>query len=245
MAKAFVLKGWGIECEAEMKRAAEATQIFSKVEDLVLPKLLSASAGAQLRWPFEKGDWVLLPGGFSFSDHFGSGKLLALKLRELGFFEEVERRELCLFGVCNGFQVLTESGLFGEETRLLGNEPGGFKNRWIRLRRGEESLRLPVRHGEGRLAWKDSLPSDVKAFLHYDEESFANGSRDRVAGLVLRRGESIICGMMPHPEIALGTLDDPDVFATDYFEHHRAELWNQEGAGLKLMKRIFNKENLL
>ncbi len=245
MAKAFVLKGWGIECEAEMKRAAQATGVFSAVEDLVLPKILSSSAGVQVRWPFEKGDWVLLPGGFSFSDHFGSGKLLALKLRELGFFKAVETSELSLLGVCNGFQVLTESGLFGNDTRLLGNEPGGFKNRWIRLRRGEEKMRLPVRHGEGRLSWKGSLPLEVKAFLHYDEESFDNGSRDRIAGLVRHRGGSVICGMMPHPEIALGTLDDPDVFATDYFEHHRAELWNQEGAGLKLMKRIFSKENLV
>jgi len=245
MARAFVLKGWGIECEAEMKRGAEATGVFSSVEDLTLPKLLASASGGRVRWPFERGDWVLLPGGFSFSDHFGSGKLLALKLRELGFFEEVETSQLSLFGVCNGFQVLTESGLFGSETRLLGNEPVGFKNRWIRLRRGEESLRLPVRHGEGRLSWKGALPTDVAPFLHYDEESFENGSRERIAGLVRRRGDSVVCGMMPHPEIALGLLDDPDVFATDFFEHHRGDLWTQEGAGLKLMKRIFNKEALL
>jgi phosphoribosylformylglycinamidine synthase subunit PurQ / glutaminase len=245
MARAFVLKGWGIECEAEMKRAAETVGVFSSVQDLVLPKLVSSAVEGRVNWPFEAGDWVLLPGGFSFSDHFGSGKLLALKLRELGFFEEVARLQLSLFGVCNGFQVLTESGLFGSETQLFANKPQGFKNRWIRLRQGQESFRLPVRHGEGRLSWKGELPKDVVAFLHYDEESFDNGSRERIAGLLRRQGDSVICGMMPHPEIALGTLDDPDVFATDYFEHHRSELWNQEGAGLKLMKRIFKKEKLL
>ena len=244
MTNAYVLKGWGIECEAEMKRAAQVTRVFPEVRDLVLPKLLAASSGGKIIWPFEKGDWILIPGGFSFSDHFGSGKLLALKLRDMGFFECFEDLDLNLFGVCNGFQVLTESGLFGHSTQLLANSPIGFKNRWISLKTDKENFRLPVRHGEGRLAWDGQLSPDVVPFLHYADDAFRNGSRDLVAGLYAKKGESLVCGMMPHPEIALSVLDDPNNFATDYFEHHREGLWGEEGAGLKLLKKIFKKEIL-
>jgi phosphoribosylformylglycinamidine synthase len=244
MTTAYVLKGWGIECEAEMKRAAEVSGSFTEVKDLVLPKLVAHSPGGRVAWPFKRGDWVLLPGGFSFSDHFGSGKLLALKLREMGFFAKVDELGLNLLGVCNGFQVLTEAGLFGATTKLLANDPVGFKNRWIGVKTAREHLRLPVRHGEGRLAWDGALPEGVLPFLHYADEGFKNGSRDLVAGLCAQRGDSLICGMMPHPEIALSLLDDPNDFATDYLEQHRAGHWAAEGAGLKLLKKIFKKEIL-
>jgi len=242
--KAYVLKGWGIECDEELKRAALVSKEFTEVKELVLPKVLrSAKPGsADVVWPFEAGDWVLIPGGFSFSDHFGSGKLLALKLREMGFFAQVEKLGLSLLGICNGFQVLTESGLFGPTTELKANVPVGFKNRWVSLKSATDTLRLPARHGEGRLSWEGELPQGVKPFLHYADEDFKNGSRDLVAGLALKKSSAIICGMMPHPEIALTALDDPDSFATDYFEHHREKLWNEEGAGLKLLRKIFRKE---
>jgi phosphoribosylformylglycinamidine (FGAM) synthase-like amidotransferase family enzyme len=84
----------------------------------------------------------------------------------------------------------------------------------------------------------------VLPFLHYADEGFKNGSRDLVAGLCAQRGDSLICGMMPHPEIALSLLDDPNDFATDYLEQHRAGHWAAEGAGLKLLKKIFKKEIL-
>ncbi len=238
--KAFVLKGWGIECEEEMKRAAEVSGCFSEVVDLVLPKLVQSEG--RVRWPFQSGDWVLLPGGFSFSDHFGSGKLLALKLKEMGLFDEISEKRLSVLGVCNGFQVLTESGVFGPSTRLHANEPHGFKNRWIKLRSPRGVIRLPVRHGEGRLVWEGELPKAVSPLLHYADESFQNGSREGVAGLIKLEGDSLICGMMPHPEIALSVLDDPDNFATDYFESHREELWRSEGAGLGLLKALFRKD---
>ncbi|MEO5666977.1 MAG: phosphoribosylformylglycinamidine synthase subunit PurQ [Bdellovibrionota bacterium] len=240
---AYVLKGWGIECDEEMKRAAIASGCFGEVRELVLPKI-STENWASIAWPFEKGDWVLLPGGFSFSDHFGSGKLLALCLRDRGFFEKVNELGLNLLGICNGFQVLTESGIFGASTRLLANAPGGFRNRWITLKAPDKNIRLPVRHGEGRLVWDNDLPVGVKAFLHYADEDFRNGSRELVAGLISQQGKSLICGMMPHPEIALSPLDDPDTFATDYFEQHRQGLWQEEGAGLALLRKIFNKEIL-
>jgi phosphoribosylformylglycinamidine synthase subunit PurQ / glutaminase len=243
--KAYVLRGWGIECENELKRAAEISDCFDEVCDLVLPKLVhdAEARTGKIKWPFSRGDWVLLPGGFSFSDHFGSGKLLSLKLREMGFFDEIEDKALNVLGICNGFQVLTESGIFGSTTRLLGNSPAGFKNRWVKLNAGGTALRLPVRHGEGRLHWDSNLPHGVRPFIHYADDDFRNGSRDAVAGLFFRSPQgSVVCGMMPHPEIALSMLDDPDVFATDYLENHREGLWKEEGSGLGLLRKIFRKE---
>jgi phosphoribosylformylglycinamidine synthase subunit PurQ / glutaminase len=232
--KAFVLRGYGIECEQEMRRAALESQCFDEVQDLVLSRTQ--------KWPFHAKDWVLLPGGFSYSDHFGSGRLLALQLKEMNFFETLIDRGAHALGVCNGFQVLAEANLFGEQTRLEQNEKAGFVNKWVGLRRGSEKLRLPVRHGEGRLRLGGHLPSGVEAFLHYDDEFFSNGSDQAIAGLRAHKKNSQIWGLMPHPEIALKRIHDPDVFATDFFEHHREKISQEEGAGLKLLKDIWRPE---
>jgi phosphoribosylformylglycinamidine synthase len=187
----------------------------------------------------------LLPGGFSYSDHFGSGKLLALKLQEAKFFGSLFDRGVNALGICNGFQILVASGIFGAHTQLDLNEPRGFVNRWVNLSFHKSRIRLPVRHGEGRLHLSPNkeLPSEVQSFLHYEEEqygsSFNNGSIQRIAGLRVRKGDSHIWGMMPHPEIALRRQDDPDFFATDFMPQHRESLAYQEGDGLKLLKQIF------
>jgi phosphoribosylformylglycinamidine synthase len=113
---------------------------------------------------------LLLPGGFSYGDALGAGKLLALDLKI--YFADVVQEFIAsgkpVIGICNGFQALVKSGLLpdpseaGEQAAatLTFNEQGHFECRWVNLKpvsqsclwtRGlEELIACPVAHGEGR-----------------------------------------------------------------------------------------------
>jgi phosphoribosylformylglycinamidine (FGAM) synthase-like amidotransferase family enzyme len=216
MAIIYILKGKGIECENESKRALELAGF--KCEFWPLPQLLSNPKSFTSK--LQAQDWVFLPGGFSFADHLGSGKLLAYELREINFFEQVFSQKASLWGICNGFQVLCAAGLFGK-TRLEHNRKSteninlNFIDRWVELQ--VPSLKLdfqcPVRHGEGRLVI-DNLPEKCAAFMYYSEtpfnKDFDNGSEKKIAALIRKHQESLIIGMMPHPEILLSAAQHPN-----------------------------------
>ncbi len=230
----FVLCGEGIQCEKESLHFFHHPELESSAQLLLVQDLLQ-NPEASLK-NSSSGDLVVFPGGFSFADHFGSGKLLSFKLSEKNIFKMLIDRGLHLIGTCNGFQVLTEARIFGEGVRLehnrFANRDLGFVNRWVDLKTAdplrEFKVRIPVRHGEGRLL-RDSSQwnKNVRPFLFYDDAFFDNGSVDRVAGLWCREGRSQIVGLMPHPEIALRSSDEPDGSGL------------QAGGGLILMKEIF------
>ena len=165
-----IITGFGINTDREMATAfelagAQATRLH--VNDL------AADPGALGRFAI-----FVVPGGFSFGDHVGSGALLAaLLMRALRepLARFVERGGLVL-GVCNGFQVLVRMGLVpgvgsagagrpdgapAQSVALVHNDSGRFEDRWVRLAfdaaspcvwtRGIAALDLPVRHGEGKL----------------------------------------------------------------------------------------------
>ncbi|MEW6057302.1 MAG: phosphoribosylformylglycinamidine synthase subunit PurQ [Bdellovibrionota bacterium] len=208
-ARALILSGDGINCEQETAYAAKETGFLAKtihVNDFLAEKGKSLD-GASL---------LVIPGGFSFGDELGSGKILALKLKHgLGevLTKFIERRGAVL-GICNGFQVLTRLGVFGSGVVLAQNEQGHFINRWVRLEisgpsiftdrlrdRGITTLELPVRHGEGRLVFadeKDALKAkqEGQIVLRYTED--VNGSWNQTAGLTTAQGR--VMGLMPHPE---------------------------------------------
>lgn len=245
--KALILRGLGIECELEMRRAFEKTEVFETVEWLTLSEFFQLKSNLKLN----SGDWVGIPGGFSYSDHFGSGRLLSLQLQEARFFEKVESAGAHVLGVCNGFQILCQAGIFGDKTKLVHNKQRSFVNRWTSLalagsqqhkNKEQDAQKLwhfPVRHGEGNLQF-ESLPPTVKRFLVYADD-FDNGSKDRTAGLTCKRSESLYVGLMPHPEIALKRFDEPDRFGTDHFSHHRDRINSEAGDGLQFLQALFQK----
>ncbi len=243
----WILTGEGIECEFEAQRFFTRHDFGLATEFLPLPRLLTKGlAGVDLK----RGDWIFLPGGFSFADHFGSGKLLAYQLRRTGLLDQALKVGAHLMGICNGFQVLAETQLFGERTRLIANEVEGrrigFVNRWVKCESplvAGRSLRLCVRHGEGRLSAPAGLPAHVRPILHYTDEIFSNGSFERVAGLEARVGESRVLGIMPHPEVGARPIDDPDAVGAETFPQYRSTLLFGEGDGLLFMKALL-KENL-
>jgi len=237
MRRAFVLRGEGIECELESWRALDV--LGFEVFGLDVQSLLKdAPRACQL---MRAGDLLWIPGGFSFSDHFGSGRLLAYWLRKTKAWDLWLERSIDVIGVCNGFQVLCHLQAFGDCSLEPNLYQKGFVNRWVHCRLIEDHdtpntlrWRMPVRHGEGRLVVRG--PMKARPFLSYDD--FDNGSWNQVAGLRTEIGASKIIGLMPHPEVALRPIDDPNQAGPEFTEEFRAKVLTPTGDGLGLLKNI-------
>lgn len=214
-----ILRGEGIECENELKRILE--QQGHSCEYWELPRLLQDPEHYLNR--LIKGDWVFLPGGFSFADHLGSGRLLAFELNEIKFFDKVFLKEANLWGICNGFQVLVAAGLFGD-VELKHNEfegrPSIFEDKWVKLYSPtlREEYFYPARHGEGCLKLNRPAPN-TECFIRY-LDSWTNGSDDNTAGLIRKVGKSTVIGLMPHGEILSRPEQNPDYSFTDSIPSH-------------------------
>ncbi len=164
--RVLVLRAPGVNCDRETAFAFE--RAGAEVATLHVNRLLEDRA------PLDGADLLCVPGGFSFGDDLGAGKVLgnklALKLRA-SVLRLVERGGLVL-GICNGFQVLVRAGLlpgtrgiFEQEVALARNLSGKFESRWVRLEtavgalspflRPGEVWDVPSAHGEGRLVARE------------------------------------------------------------------------------------------
>ncbi|MEX2502749.1 MAG: phosphoribosylformylglycinamidine synthase subunit PurQ [Trueperaceae bacterium] len=167
---------------------------------------------------------VVLPGGFSYGDYLRSGALAA-RSPVMHAVTAFAGRGGPVLGICNGFQVLTETGLLpGALARNLGLR---FVCRDVHLRverdgppffgrrRRGDLLRLPVAHHDGRYVAPaevlDRLEGEGRVALRYvgpdgrpSDAANPNGSDRNVAGVVNERGN--VLGMMPHPERAVEPL---------------------------------------
>jgi phosphoribosylformylglycinamidine synthase subunit PurQ / glutaminase len=164
-----------------------------------------------------------VPGGFSYADDLGAGKLMANDLiyRLRAPFTRFVEQGKPVLGVCNGFQVLVKAGLFGEGITLTNNERGLFECRWVHLKninskniftRGIDTMYIPVAHGEGRFVVAKpeilgELESRGQVALRYCSSDGnvqatyphnPNGSVGNVAGICNASGT--VFGLMPHPE---------------------------------------------
>ncbi len=185
-------------------------------------------------------DAIILPGGFSYGDYLRCGSIARFSpiMREV---IEFARKGRPVLGICNGFQVLVESGLL--EGALIRNTGKKFICQQATIgvanngtiftdgyRQGEV-LRIPVAHGEGNyIASPETIESLEEhgqvAFRYVDEagqatvEANFNGSLGNIAGIVNRQGN--VLGLMPHPERAsekrLGSDDGRRLFES-LFRH--------------------------
>ncbi len=176
----------------------------------------------------ENFEILAIPGGFSFGDDVGAGKILASSLENFLSDAVREFRDAgkLILGVCNGFQVLLKAGLLmppdedGPISTLGHNVSAKFEDRWTHLRatpgncpflKGIDRMYLPVAHGEGNfLAREDwilrGLGQAGQIVLRYTTADGStptypanpNGSRDDVAGVCDATGR--VLGLMPHPE---------------------------------------------
>jgi phosphoribosylformylglycinamidine synthase subunit PurQ / glutaminase len=179
-------------------------------------------------------DAVFLPGGFSYGDYLRAGAIAAHSpiMREVIAFANDGGP---VAGICNGFQILCESGLL--PGALMRNRSLKFRSRdvFLRVERAVppftseytvgEVLRVPIAHGEGCYTAEpetlDALEANGQVVFRYcDREGEAtpasnpNGAARNIAGIV--NGAGNVLGMMPHPEramdLALGSADGLGVF---------------------------------
>lgn len=174
-------------------------------------------------------DLILLPGGFSYGDYLRSGAMAA----HSPVMREVVRRAKAgtpVLGICNGFQVLTETGLL--PGILMRNATLRFVCKDVLLKvmrndtvftrqyEADEVVRIPIAHKDGSYFADedtlDRLEGGNRVAFRYCEANGAvteaanpNGSRHNIAGVYNETGT--VLGMMPHPE----RLIDPALSGTD------------------------------
>lgn len=226
--RALVLRAPGTNCDEET--AAAWSLAGAAVETWHVGRILEAP-GALDRFQI-----LTIPGGFSYGDDLGAGRILATRLAGLG--EAIGRfhdRGGLVLGICNGFQVLVKAGLlpggsWKSPVTLTHNASGHFEARWVRLLPSPgvsafltdaEPIELPVAHGEGQFLTADpearsALERAGQVVLRYVDgdarptETYPanpNGSPGAVAGLCDPSGR--IFGLMPHPERYVDPLHHP------------------------------------
>ncbi len=179
-------------------------------------------------------DFVVLPGGFSYGDYLRSGAIAKLSPIMVEVIKHADRGGYVL-GVCNGFQILTESGLL--EGALLHNSNQRFicKNVFIKpvslstaITQGlnhEYAYKIPIAHGEGRYYASNDVIQKIEdndqVLFRYSnsegkitEDANPNGALYNIAGIT--NPSKNVFGLMPHPERAsdsiLGNEDGKKIF---------------------------------
>lgn len=174
---------------------------------------------------FTTDDCIVLPGGFSYGDYLRCGAIARFSPMMQSVIEFANRGGKVL-GVCNGFQILCESGLLPGV--LLRNANQKFICKNVFIKNGDEgALKIPIAHGEGRYYASDEVLQQLEAnnqvIYRYcseggdiNEESNPNGTVLNIAG-ICNEGKNVF-GMMPHPERAcsesLHNIDGKIVFKT-------------------------------
>lgn len=176
---------------------------------------------------FNVEDCIVLPGGFSYGDYLRCGAIAKFSPMMQSVIEFANKGGRVL-GICNGFQILCESGLLPGV--LLRNSHQQFvcKNVYIKDATAENSscMKIPVAHGEGRYFADDATLEQLEMhrqimYRYCDDRgsvtnaSNPNGATHNIAGICNR--ERNVIGMMPHPEracnAALGNEDGRKIFA--------------------------------
>ncbi|MGE4528899.1 MAG: phosphoribosylformylglycinamidine synthase subunit PurQ [Rhodospirillaceae bacterium] len=174
-------------------------------------------------------DLIVVPGGFSYGDYLRSGAMAAHS-PIMAAVKAQAAKGVRVLGICNGFQILTETGLLPGV--LMRNQGLSFVCRDVLLRvetsnsdftagyNAGQVVRIPVAHGDGNYfaepAVLDRLEDEDRVAFRYCDEAGAaeetanpNGSRRNIAG-ILNETRTVL-GMMPHPE----RLADPLLGGTD------------------------------
>jgi phosphoribosylformylglycinamidine synthase subunit PurQ / glutaminase len=188
-------------------------------------------ADTQLAWHTEfkeeQFDAAILPGGFSYGDHLRAGVIAAFS-PVMGEIRKMAHEGKPILGICNGFQILVESGLL--PGALMQNSSLKFVDKWTNLRvetrrtpftrllPNKSIIHLPIAHAEGRFVvdpetLHDLRQNDSIVFSFCDEngeinpEANPNGAMENIAGICNEEGN--VMGLMPHPERASESLLTP------------------------------------
>ena len=203
--KSSVIVFPGSNCDRDIATALEKMQFKNKMvwhKETALPK----------------SDLIVIPGGFSYGDYLRSGAIAGKSI----IIDEVIKaaNSGCLvLGICNGFQILTETGLLSGT--LLRNKKLKFINKDVNIKvmnnktkfssnyRLNQVLKINIAHNEGNFFTNEKHREQLKkedliAFKYCDEKGNIservnpNGAMDNIAGIY--NSKKNILGMMPHPE---------------------------------------------
>ena len=177
---------------------------------------------AQYYW-HDKGlpeniDAVILPGGFSYGDRLRAG-VIAAHSPVIKDVQKMSEKGIPILGVCNGFQILVESGLLPGV--LLKNDSLNFMCEWTNLIvennktpftnqfELNQKIPIPIANGEGKYFADDETLKNLqeKNQIVFRYGDVVNGSSNRIAGVCNEDGN--VVGMMPHPERAVESEINP------------------------------------
>ena len=257
-----VLSGFGINCETETMAVFEMAGASS--ERVHVNRLVNGELS------LSNYDIMAIPGGFSFGDHLGSGRLMGNRLR-FGLRSQV--REFVkagkpVIGICNGFQVLVKMGLLpGDEdvsliqtASLALNDSGHYEDRWVTLEidqnspciwtKGIKRMRVPVRHGEGKFVtdnrplmdeWEDKGQIAVR-YVDPDSE-YPSLSRD-VLPYPTSPNQSWrnIAGVCDPSGLVFGLMPHPEANHSTWLgaTWTREDVNHGEGEGMALFRNAVN-----
>lgn len=161
-------------------------------------------------------DAMIIPGGFAFGDRLRAGIIAAHSPIVQGI-KRLAKDGVPVLGICNGFQILVESGLL--PGALMMNDSLCFVCHWTKVEvmnnktpftsqfAPKQKFSIPIAHGEGRYVANAKILKDLKEknqiVLRYAGDN-PNGSTDMIAAVCNEEGN--VMGMMPHPERASETI---------------------------------------
>ena len=175
----------------------------------------------------QKYDFILIPGGFSYGDYLRAGAIA----RFSPIMDEVIRvanQGTPVMGICNGFQILIESGLL--PGALINNNKVKFLSKNITLKvsstssiftnnlKLDQRLKMPIAHRQGNFYASNDLLKQLKDEdrIAFKYEKNPNGSMENIA-CIFNKSKNVL-GMMPHPEraseILLGSADGLAIFSS-------------------------------
>ncbi len=228
MVDVCIITGFGINSDYETKYAFELAGA-ENVKRIHINDLICKKDN------LENYQILMMPGGFTFGDDLGSGRVMANKFRfslrkDLTKFINDDK---LIFGICNGFQILVKMGVlpafdnkyYEQSVSLIENNSEHFEDRWVKMKHHKTKciwtqnfnnfIDIPVRHGEGKFVVKDQsilnrLWDQNLIPFTYDPNTYPNnpnGSIDGIAAICNESGH--IYGMMPHPECHLSKYTHP------------------------------------
>ncbi len=170
-------------------------------------------------------DCIIIPGGFSYGDYLRAGAVAQFS-NIMNAIKLASEQGKAIIGICNGFQILVESGLL--PGALITNQSTRFISKEIKLKvsnnsslftnqyNNQEILTMPIAHKQGNYFADKELLNELKdndqIAFKYSENP--NGSCNDIAGILNKKKN--ILGMMPHPERAaeniLGSKDGLKIF---------------------------------
>jgi len=203
--KSSVIVFPGSNCDRDIAVALEKFKIKNEMiwhDDVNLPK----------------SDLVVLPGGFSYGDYLRSG-CIASKSKIINDVIQHGKKGGLILGICNGFQILIETGLLpgvllrNKKLRFLSKnvflKVTDTNNKFCSKYKKKNIIELPIAHNEGNYFANNELlknldDNNLIAFKYCDKKgnikdnSNPNGSSNNIAGIMNIKKN--ILGMMPHPE---------------------------------------------